>query len=88
MLYGAVGRLSEGGIKLLKEGDELMANQIALIAGIAVRAILTIALPQSCQVIKYECTGSPLQWADDTFCLLDERHTAEPTDACTHREVE
>ena len=36
MLDRAVGRLSEGGIKLLKEGDELMANQIALIAGIAI----------------------------------------------------
>ena len=88
MLYRAVGRRSKGRIKLLKEGDELMANQIALIASIAIRAILTIALPQSSQVIKYECTGSRLKWADDAFCLLDERHTAEPTDACTHREVE
>ena len=88
MLYRAVGRRSKGRIKLLKERDELMANQIALIAGITVRAILTIALPKSSQVIKYECAGSCLQWADDTFCLLDERHATEPTDACTHREVE
>ena len=36
MLYGAVDRLSEGGIQLLKERDELMANQIALIADIAI----------------------------------------------------
>ena len=88
MLYGAVDRLSEGGIQLLKERDELMANQIAFIADIAVRAILTKALPQSSQIIKYECAGSRLQGADDAFCLLDERHTTEPTDACTHREIE
>ena len=44
MLNGAVGRFPKRRIKRLKEGDELMPDEIALIAGVAIATILTVLL--------------------------------------------
>ena len=44
MLDGAVGCFPKRRIKRLKEGDELMPDEIALIAGVAIATILTVLL--------------------------------------------